>query len=137
MSQSQIRRLRDDPDEIEAVTALARAEGWPTFANPALLRQVVAAPGTLSLVALDASPPRVAGFAHALTNGHHAYLSVITVEASRRGAGVGRRLVEALFEISGVQRIDLLADSASEGFYQRLSHRSMTGYRLFPNGRGQ
>jgi ribosomal protein S18 acetylase RimI-like enzyme len=137
MSRPQIRRLRDDPDEIDAVTELARAEGWPTFADPALLRQVAAAPGTLTLVALDETPPRVVGFVHALTNGHHAYLSVITVEASRRGTGVGLRLVESLFEMSGVQRIDLLADSASEGFYQRLSHRSMTGYRIFPNGPGQ
>lgn len=138
MSHPQIRRLPDDPDatDIEAVTALARAEGWPTFANPALLRQLVAAPGTLTLVALDESPPRVVGFAHALTNGHHAYLSVVAVDASRRGTGVGRRIVEALFEISGVQRIDLLSESKSAGFYERLSNRSMAGYRLFPKAPG-
>jgi GNAT superfamily N-acetyltransferase len=134
MPHPQIRRLRLDPggSEVEAVAALARAEGWPTFADPALVRQLAAAPGTLTVVAVDESPPSVVGFAHALTNGHHAYLSVMVVARPRRGGGVGRRLVESLFEISGVQRIDLLSGSDSEGFYERLPSRSMAGYRLYP-----
>jgi GNAT superfamily N-acetyltransferase len=132
MPHPQIRRFRGDPDEVEAVTALARAEHWPTFAHPAMLRQLAAAPGTLTLVAVDESPPGVVGFAHALTNGHHAYLSTMVVAPSRRGDGVGRRLVEALFEIAGVQRMDLLSAPESEGFYERLPSQSMAGYRLYP-----
>ena len=137
MSDVQIRDLRiDGPDgnEIAAVTALARAEGWPTFADPALLCQLAAAPGTLTLVAIRPSVPApgIIGFAHALTNGHHAYLSVVAVDSTMRGQGVGRQLVAAIFENSGVERLDLLSGSESAGFYDRLPNRQMTGYRLFP-----
>jgi hypothetical protein len=58
----------------------------------------------------------------------------MVVEASMRGTRLGRRLVEALFEISGVQRMDLLSAPESEGFYERLPSQSMTGYRLRPPG---
>jgi ribosomal protein S18 acetylase RimI-like enzyme len=98
------------------------------------LRRLAAAPGTVSLVAIRTSTPTpaIVGFAHALTNGHHAYLSVVVVDPSVRGLGVGRQLVAAVFEISGVQRMDLLSGPESEGFYDRLPNRRMTGYRLFP-----
>ena len=137
MSDVQIRDLRiDGPDgnEIAAVTALARGEGWPTFADPALLRRLAAAPGTVTLVAITpgAPAPGIVGFAHALTNGHHAYLSVVAVDSTMRGRGVGRQLVAAIFETSGVERLDLLSGPESEGFYDRLPNRQMTGYRLFP-----
>jgi ribosomal protein S18 acetylase RimI-like enzyme len=137
MPDVQIRDLRiDDPEgnEVAAVTALAQGEGWPTFADPALLRRLAAAPGTVTLVAIRASAPApgIIGFAHALTNGHHAYLSVVAVDSTVRGQGVGRQLVAAIFETSGVERLDLLSGPESEGFYDRLPNRQMAGYRLFP-----
>lgn len=131
----QVRGLRvDDGSEVAAVVALARGEGWPTFADTAVLRRLAVAPGTVTLVAIrtGAPTPGVVGFAHALTNGHHAYLSVVVVDPSLRGLGVGRQLVAAVFEISGVQRMDLLSGPGSEGFYDRLPNRQVVGYRLFP-----
>ena len=135
MTDVEVRALRvDEPgaDDISAVAALARAEEWPTFADPAMLRRLGSAPGTLTLVAVTATPrTRVVGFAHVLSNGHHAYLSVMTVDRAMRGYGVGRQLVEAIFERTGVQRLDLLSVPESEGFYDRLPNRRLSGYRLF------
>lgn len=116
------------------VTALAGAEGWPTFADPVLLRRLAAAPGTVTLVAVDpdVSGSGVMGFAHALTNGHHGYLSVVAVDRSMRGQGIGRQLVTAIFETSGVERIDLLSGPDSAGFYERLPNHRLAGFRLYP-----
>jgi ribosomal protein S18 acetylase RimI-like enzyme len=136
MTDVETRPLRvDEPgaDDISEVAALARAEDWPTFADPASLRRLASAPGTLTMVAVAATPRAyVVGFAHALSNGHHAYLSVMAVDRAMRGYGIGRQLVEAIFERSGVQRMDLLSVPESEGFYDRLPNRRLSGYRLFP-----
>ena len=137
----EIRPLRmDEPgeDDVSAVAALARAESWPTFADPTLLRRLASAPGTVTLVAVAATPSsRVVGFAHALSNGHHAYLSVMAVDRAMRGYGVGRQLVEAILARSGVERMDLLSVPESEGFYDRLPSRRLPGYRLFPRRRAE
>lgn len=134
----EIHLLRTDDsgrEAVDAVNALAQAEGWPTFAEPAVLCKLIEAPGTLSLVAIvpTAPDPGVVGFAHALTNGHHGYLSVIVVNTAWRGRGVGRQLMTSLFQISGVERLDLLSGPESRAFYARLSNRQMTGYRLYPH----
>ena len=136
----EIRPLRTDHSERkagDAVNALAQAEGWPSFTEPALLRRLIDAPGTLSLIAIvsTAPDPGVVGFAHALTNGHHAYLSVIVVDTPWRGRGVGRQLITSLFHISGVERLDLLSGPESAAFYARLPNHQMTGYRLYPHRR--
>src|SRR4051794_30197191 len=132
-----IRPLRTDDSgtaAVDAVTALARAEGWPTFADPEQLRRVADAPGTLTLVAIEptAPDPGIVGFAHALTNGHHGYLSVIAVDASWRGRGVGRQLIAVLFQTSGIERLDLLSGPESDAFYTRLPNHQLTGFRLYP-----
>ncbi|MFI7614706.1 GNAT family N-acetyltransferase [Nonomuraea terrae] len=119
-----------DSPHADGVSALARAEGWPTFSDPGRVRRLFAAPGVVGLVAVHHVD--VVGAAHLLTDGHHGYLTFLAVSAGRRRDGIGRRLVEEAFEATGAERIDLLSTPEAEPFYRRLPHREMPGFRVFP-----
>ncbi len=49
----------------------------------------------------------------------------------RAGLAHVRRLVDDVTRRSGVQRVDLLTDSA-QAFYTSLPHRTMDGFRVYP-----
>lgn len=123
---------RFDDDDLEGVLTLCRAEGWPSLpGDPERALRALTAPGVTTLVAHDGG--QVIGFAQILSDGEiQAYLALIAVDPSRRGEGIGRRLIETAIAVAGGSRIDLLADDAATGFYDRLAHRALPGYRLFP-----
>ncbi|HZC26099.1 MAG TPA: GNAT family N-acetyltransferase [Actinopolymorphaceae bacterium] len=118
------------------VSALAQAEGWPTFSDQARVVRLLAAPGTVGEVAVDGEG-KVVGAAHLLTDGHHAYLTFLAVAAHARRGGIGRRLIDAAFADSGAERIDLLATEESADFYRRLRHFEFVGFRVYPKAADQ
>jgi predicted N-acetyltransferase YhbS len=84
----------------------------------------------VSLVAEDRG--EVVGAAQLLTDGLViAYLGLLVVAADARGSGIGRALVQELFNRTGLSRMDLLAEEASTGFYESLPHKTKPGYRLY------
>jgi GNAT superfamily N-acetyltransferase len=118
-----------DPSHSDGVAALARAEGWPTFSDPARVTRLLTAPGVVALVAVR--DDKVIGAAQLLTDGHQGYLAILVVDASSRGQGLGRRLIEEAFAVSGAERIDLLSTPGAEAFYRGFPHRDLPGLRLF------
>jgi len=88
--------------------------------------------GAVTTVALDGDT--VVGFAFAFVDGGalDGYLSIMAVHANRRREGIARLLLGELFRLSGVQRIDLLAEPGSEAFYESLPHFTFQGYRIYP-----
>lgn len=119
---------RDAPD----VMRLAAAEGWPSLSfDLAQTIRALTAPGVLALVAV--ANDRVVGYAQALSDGvTTTYLSTIAIESGYRGQHLGEELIEAIFRRSGVDRIDLLSEPESEGFYRRSPHGQKPGYRIYP-----
>jgi ribosomal protein S18 acetylase RimI-like enzyme len=124
-----------EPHHLGAVLALCEAEGWPSLpADPEKARRALRAPGVTTCVALDVD--RVVGFAQLLSDGEiQSYLSVLLVAPGHRGRGVGHALVRACARRAGGVRVDLLAESASRGFYESFPHRGWTGYRIYPLAR--
>ena len=118
------------PDDTTGVSRLAQAEGWPTFSDPARVRRLFTAPGTVGVVARQEGV--VVGGAHLLTDGHHGYLTFLAVVADRRRQGIARRLVEDAFGLSGAERIDLLSGPESLEFYRSWPHFDFAGFRLYP-----
>jgi GNAT superfamily N-acetyltransferase len=112
------------------VSGLCAAEGWPSW-TPERTRAALGAPGVIALVALDGD--RVIGVAELLTDGAvMAYLGLLLVSDGARGQGVGRSLVEELFRRSGLERLDLLAEEASTGFYEAaFEHKRKPGVRIY------
>ncbi|MEQ7007984.1 GNAT family N-acetyltransferase [Actinopolymorpha sp. B17G11] len=116
------------------MSALAEAEGWPTFSDPDRVLRLSAAPGVFSRVAVREG--RVVGAAHLLSDGHHAYLTFLAVAIDHRRGGVGRRLIGELFRASGAERIDLLSTPEANAFYQSLPNSALAGFRLHPGQSG-
>jgi ribosomal protein S18 acetylase RimI-like enzyme len=64
---------------------------------------------------------RVVGFGRALCDGvSNGYISMVGVAADRRGQGIGRKLVEYLFDDDTNLTWVLRAGRGSEGFWKRM-----------------
>ena len=113
----------------EGVARVCAAEGWPSWTTETVAA-AFSAPGVLALVAYDRG--EVVGAAQLLTDGSvMAYLGLLVVAAEARGAGIGRSLIRELFSRSGFERMDLLSEDGSTGFYDSLPHKTKPGYRLY------
>ena len=111
--------------------ALCRAEGWLSYVtNPDRAWRAFTAPGVMTLVAVDSA--NVVGFVQMQSDGEiQAHLSLILVSADKRGQGIGTRLIQDVFRLSGAERIDLITDQAPE-FYRSFAHYEWAGFRLHP-----
>jgi ribosomal protein S18 acetylase RimI-like enzyme len=120
--------------DLAGVIALCRQQGWPLFpADPERAHRSMTAPGLTTVVAVDEEARAgVVGFACLQSDGEiQAHLSLIAVEAAHRRRGIARALIAEALARAGGERIDLVTDSA-EAFYERLAHRRMAGYRVYP-----
>ena len=126
----QIRLYR--PDDLPGVLRICEAEQWPSFPeDPARAHRALTAPGVTTVVAMEDN--QVAGFAQMQSDGEvQAHLSVIAVAKRFRSRGIARELIAAALREAGCLRVDLVTDSAV-GFYSRLPHRQMSGFRLYPS----
>jgi ribosomal protein S18 acetylase RimI-like enzyme len=126
--------MRIEPAEgthAEQIAAMCAEEGWTAWAEPERALSALTAPAASAVVALEGGG--VVGAAQMISDGSIAsYMSMLLVRESHRGGGVGRELVAALFSRSGMARIDLLAEPDAAGFYRRLQHRELIGFRLYP-----
>ena len=52
--------------------------------------------------------------------------------AGLRGRGIGCALVEESLRVAGGERIDLLNEKASVGFYESFPHSRKPGLRVYP-----
>jgi ribosomal protein S18 acetylase RimI-like enzyme len=121
------------PEHLPGILRLCEAEDWPSFpSDPARALRALSGPGVITVVAV--SDGMVAGFAQLLTDGEiQAYLCDVAVAARARGKGVGKKLIAEAFARSGAQRVDLLALEENEDFYRSFDHRTMPGYRIYPD----
>ena len=124
-----IRHFRSE--DLDAVVELCRAEGWNSYvADPERTCQALSAAGVTTLVAVEDGT--VLGFAQLLTDGAiRAYLANIVVAASKRNAGIGRRLIEESFRQIKPTYIDLLSTEGMTSFYDALPNRRLAGYRIY------
>jgi GNAT superfamily N-acetyltransferase len=99
-------------DHLDGVLALSVAEGWPSLPDdPVRALRILTAPGVTTVVVL---------------------IDGQVVSARFRGRGIGRALVEESLRVAGGERIDLLSEEASVGFYESFPHFRKPGFRLYP-----
>jgi len=116
--------------DLPGIIAICEAEGWPSLpADAERAHRILTNPGVTTFVAVDAGD--VVGFVSLMSDGEvQAYLATMAVVATSRGQGIGTRLVRKAFAVCGAERLDLL--SSADGFYDRLIHTRLPGYRLYP-----
>jgi ribosomal protein S18 acetylase RimI-like enzyme len=129
--------VRYESRNLDQVLALAKGEGWATFAaNPERARRAMSAPGVTALVAVEderGGEGRLLGFSQAVGDGAiTGYLCMLLVAADARGKGIGKALVERTLVEAGVLRLDLLSSEGAMSLYERFPHNRMPGFRLYP-----
>lgn len=117
--------------DLSEVIRLCEVEGWESYvSDPERTYRALCGSGEVTVVAVEDSA--VFGFAQLLTDGAiRAYLADVLVAASKRGLGIGRRLIREVFERSNPVYIDLLSTDNSEAFYEKFPHQRFPGYRLY------
>jgi ribosomal protein S18 acetylase RimI-like enzyme len=117
---------------LDGVLRISDGEGWPSFsADPPRALDVLTAPGVVAVVAVEDA--EVVGFARVLSDGAiTSYLAELAVAPAHRGRGIGRRLIEEAFARCGTMRMDLLSEGESHRFYETFPHRTMPGFRIYP-----
>lgn len=118
-------------DDLPGVIALCETEPWPSFVkDPKRAWRALTAPGVITLVAVDSCG--VIGFVQMQTDGEiQAHLSLVLVAQDKRGQGIGTRLIQEAFKLSGAERIDVTTDRAP-AFYRSFAHYEWAGFRLHP-----
>ena len=124
----------EEPDAA-TIARLSTTVQWPSLTNAEVVTGVCTAPGATAYVALAGD--RLVGWAQALGDGVlQSHLSFLAVHPRHRRRGIGRLLLVATFQATGTKRMDLITDPDASGFYERFSHRSMVGFRLYPGAEG-
>lgn len=118
------------PEHLDGVLALFAAERWLTLIeDPARTGRALVAPGCTTLVALDGPGDEVVGVVWMQSDGEiQAHVSAITVAKSHRGQGLGRQLITAALDRTGVTRVDLI--SVADDFYGKMTERRFQGFRI-------
>jgi len=117
--------------DLNDVIGLCKAERWESYVvDPERTYRALSAPGVITVVAVEKG--KVLGFAQSLTDGAiRAYLANMVVLTSKRGSGIGRRLVQEVLARSKAVYIDLLSTDGSDAFYEKFPHHRFPGYRLY------
>ncbi len=119
-------------EHLDGVLRLCVAEGWPSFPDdPERAIRLLTAPGVTTVIALGNG--KVIGFAQLFSDGElQSFLANLAVDEGFRGRGTGRALVTEALRLAGGERIDLLSEDKTVGFYERFPNFRKTGFRLYP-----
>jgi ribosomal protein S18 acetylase RimI-like enzyme len=136
-----------EPEHLNQILALCKAEGWTTFAGSRdRAARAMGNPGVTALVAVEeddereggepapGAVERVLGFSQAVGDGAFGgYLCMLLVAEDSRGRGIGKALVERTLVESGVLRLDLLSSEGAMSLYERFPHNRIPGFRIYPD----
>ena len=127
----EIQYTRIEKKHSDAIINLCRLENWTSFTeDPDITWQALTAPGVITVVALDSD--KIVSFIQLQSDGSiQAHLSLILVEKDHRRQGIGTRLVNEAFAISGARRIDLTTEDMPD-FYRSFNHKEWFGFRIHP-----
>ncbi len=113
---------------LDELIRLVAAEGWSEYADDVQRTyRALTAPGVTTLVAI--ADGRVAGAIQVQSDGLiQAHVSMLLIDRSRRGGGLGSRLLREGLERAGGVQLDIR--TRTEGYYERLGASRSLGFRL-------
>jgi ribosomal protein S18 acetylase RimI-like enzyme len=116
------------PDHLDGLIALFEAEGWDEYtADVERTRRALIAPGVTTLVAIAAG--QVVGAIQLQSDGLiQAHVSMLLIDPTWRGRGLGSGLLREGLQRAGGLRLDIR--TRTEGYYERLGASRSLGFRL-------
>ena len=116
------------PAHLDGLIALVAGEGWTEYADdPERTYRSLTAPGVTTLVATVGGA--VVGAIQVQSDGLiQAHVSMLLIDADRRGLGLGSRLLREGLDRAGGLRLDIR--TRTEGYYERLGASRSLGFRL-------
>ncbi len=113
---------------LEGLIALVAAEGWNEYSDDAeRTHRALTAPGVTTLVAIAGG--HLVGAIQVQSDGLiQAHVSMLLIDRSSRGAGLGSRLLRQGLERAGGLQLDIR--TRTEGYYERLGASRSLGFRL-------
>jgi len=115
-------------DDFPAIQRLSDAEGWPTPTSRAVESLHSWQQAQLALVAI--ANDEVAGFLRGLSDGAvTTYVAELLVAPDWRGQGIAAALLDEAQQRFPGTRLDLLATTGSNSFYERIGFHAFAGYR--------
>lgn len=115
-------------NDFEAVQLLNEKEGWSGLVErkeETLCSWLNSEP---ALIATDGEG--IVGFLRGLTDSNVTlYICELLIKESHRGRGIGEQLVRVAHECYPSTRVEMLATSDSQGYYEKRGYRSFYGFR--------
>ena len=113
---------------LDRLMALVAAEGWTEYTEDVeRTNRALTAPGVTTLVAIVGE--RVVGAIQVQSDGViQAHVSMLLIDRSSRGTGLGFRLLREGLERAGGLQLDIR--TRTEGYYERLGASRSLGFRL-------
>jgi predicted N-acetyltransferase YhbS len=124
-------RLLYEEADADQVTQLLLACGWTGngVPSPSVLSEAAMTGCAFVATAGD----KVIGFIRVISDGECvSYVTEVAVDREWRSRGIGRALVNTIAREFPKARIDLLATSFAEPFYERIGFTAKRGYRRWP-----
>jgi predicted N-acetyltransferase YhbS len=121
MTSDAIALVAFSPDHLDGAVQLSRQAGWPH--RPEDWRMALAL--SQGCVAVSRQDNRVVGSALMTPYGREAAtINMVIVDASVRGRGTGRRLMEGVLSLAGDRSLQLVATESGLSLYEKLGFRS-------------
>jgi ribosomal protein S18 acetylase RimI-like enzyme len=113
---------------LDRLIALVAAEGWTEYTDDVQRTyQALTAPGVTTLTAIVGE--RVVGAIQVQSDGViQAHVSMLLIDRSWRGAGLGSRLLRECLDRAGGLQLDI--PTRTEGYYERFGASRSLGFRL-------
>ncbi|MCM3609722.1 GNAT family N-acetyltransferase [Planococcus sp. MERTA32b] len=114
--------------DFPAIHQLNEQEGWSNLV--AKHQQTKAAWQGSNLAVVAEQDGQLIGCLRALTDGAVTlYVCELLIEKSRRGSGIGGKLMQYVHDLHPGTRVELLASSTSRSYYEAKKFRAFYGFR--------
>lgn len=114
--------------DFPAIHQLNEQEGWSNLV--AKQQQTKAAWQGSNLAVVAEQDGQLVGCLRALTDGAVTlYVCELIIEKSRRGSGIGGKLMQHVHDLYPETRMELLASTTSRSYYEAKKFRAFYGFR--------
>lgn len=117
-----------EESDFEDIHQLNQTEGWNNLVDK--YENTKQAWGQSNLAFIVKEHNRIIGYVRGLTDGSISlYICELLIDQRYRGFGIGKKLLKYVHSVYPKTRIEMLASSTSQSFYETNRYRPFYGFR--------